>query len=279
MKPRMHTDKHGCGVDVRRRRSGLLGPVRKIVALSIFCASAMGYASAAEIRCLFPLAFKSSLGEVVPQFEKSTGNTVAIDYATIGALTARLKTGEIADVAIVSGEQFAELQQEGKLVANTRIDVAKLGDGAFVRRGLPKPDISSVEAFKRTLLAAKAITYIDPAAGAPSAIYMARLMERLGIGDQMNAKTRLATGSGKALFDIVVNGDAEIGFIQITELLAEPTVELLGPLPAAVQDYTKSAAGLVAAGKQPDAGKALITFITSPATLAVMKQRGFEPLK
>jgi molybdate transport system substrate-binding protein len=244
--------------------------VRKIMILGVLCASAAGYASAAEIKCLFPLAFRSSLSEA--------GDTVAIDYATIGALTARLKKGEIADVAILSAEQFTELQQEGKLVANTRTHVAKLGDGAFVRRGAPKPDISSVEAFKRTLLASKAIAYIDPAAGAPSGIYMARLMERLGIGDQMNAKTRLATGSGKVLFDIVANGDADIGFIQITELLAEPTVEFLGPLPTAIQDYTKYAAGLVAAGQQPDAGKALITFITSPATLAVMKTRGFEPL-
>jgi molybdate transport system substrate-binding protein len=224
------------------------------------------------------LAFRSSLGEVVPQFEKSTGDTVAIDYATIGALTDRLKKGESADVAIVSGEQFDELQRQGKLVATTRTDVAKLGDGAFVRRGAPKPDISSVEAFTRTLLAVRAITYIDPAAGAPSGIYMARLMDRLGIAGQMMPKTRLATGGGKALFDIVVNGDAEIGFIQITELLAEPRVELLGPLPAGIQDYTKYVAGLVASSKQPDAAKALITFITSPPALAVMRMRGFEPL-
>jgi molybdate transport system substrate-binding protein len=278
MKPQMIPDETRCDRDARWWRSGLLSRIREIIALSIVCASMTGYASATEIKCLFPLAFKSSLGDVVPQFEKSTGNTVTIDYATIGALTARLKKSEIADVAIVSGEQFAELQQNGKLVAGSRVEVAKLGDGAFVRRGAPKPDISSVEAFKRTLLASKAIAYINPAAGAPSGIYMARLMERLGIADHMNAKTKLATGSGKALFDIVVNGDAEIGFIQITELLAEPKVELLGPLPAAVQDYTKYAAGLVATGKEPDAAKALITFITSPSTLAVMKMRGFEPL-
>jgi molybdate transport system substrate-binding protein len=105
---------------------------------------------------------------------------------------------------------------------------------------------------------------------------MAKLMEHLGIAAQMTPKTKLITGS--TLFDVIVNGDADIGFIQITELLAEPRVELLGPLPTAIQDYTKYAAGVVAAGKQPDAGKALITFITSPSALAVMKMRGFEPL-
>jgi molybdate transport system substrate-binding protein len=254
-----------------------LNPASKFIAVAALCASVVcSHARAAEIRCLFPLAIRSSLAELVPQFEKSTGNTVTIDYATIGALTARLKNGESADVAIVSDRQFDELQQEGKLLAGIRIDVAKLGNGAFVRKGAAKPDISSVEAFTHTLLEAKSIAYIDPAAGAPSGIYMAKLMDRLGIAGQMTLKTKLS--SAKSLFDVVVNGDAEIGFIQITELLAEPRVELLGPLPLAVQDYTRYAAGLVAVSKQPDAGKALIAFITSPSAIAMMKLRGFEPL-
>ena len=176
----------------------------------------------------------------------------------------------------MSDKQFSELQGLGKIVAGTQVDVAKLGDGAFVRKGEPKPDISSVEAFKQTLLAAKAIAYADPAGGAPSGIYMAKLMDRLGISVQMLPKTKLSTGS--SLFDLVVNGDADIGFIQITELLAEPRVDFLGPLPIAVQDYTNYTAGLVTTGQQREAGKALLAFITSPQALAVMKKRGFEPL-
>jgi molybdate transport system substrate-binding protein len=254
-----------------------MNQVSKLPVLAMFCASmACGHARAAEIKCLFPLAFRSSLSDLIPQFEKSTGNTVTIDYATIGALTERLKKGEIADVAIVSDRQFNELQGQGTLVAGTRINVVKLGDGAFVRRGAPKPDISSVEAFTHALLETKAIAYIDPAAGAPSGIYMAKLMEHLGIAGQMTPKTKLS--SAKSLCDVVVRGNAEIGFIQITELLAEPRVELLGPLPSAIQDYTTYAAGVVAAGKQPGAGQTLIAFITSPSALAVMKARGFEPL-
>ena len=113
-----------------------MNQVSKLTVLAMFCASvACGHARAAEIKCLFPLAFRSSLSELVPQFEKSTGNTVTIDYATIGALTERLKKGEMADVAIVSDQQFNQLQGQGRFVAGTRIDVAKLGDGAFVRRG------------------------------------------------------------------------------------------------------------------------------------------------
>jgi molybdate transport system substrate-binding protein len=254
-----------------------MNQVGKLTVQAMFCAFvACGHARAAEIKCLFPLAFRSSLSELVPQFEKSTGNKVTIDYATIGALTERLKKGEIADVAIVSDQQFNELQGHGSLVANTRTDVAKLGDGAFVRRGAGKPDIGSVEAFTHTLLAARAIAYLDPASGAPSGIYMAKLLDRLGVAGQVAPKTKLTTG--KALFDLVVNGDAEIGFIQITELLAEPRVELLGPLPPAIQDYTKYTAGVVAASNQPGAGRALIAFITTPSALAVMKTRGFEPL-
>jgi molybdate transport system substrate-binding protein len=257
--------------------SGQMNRVIQFIILSAFFVPvAGGYASATEIKCLFPLAFRSSLNELVPEFEKSTGNKVTIDYGTIGALTARLKKDEITDVAIVSDKQFDELQGQQKLVAGTRIDVAKLGDGAFVRRGAPKPDISSVETFKHTLMEAKTIAYLDPAGGAPSGIYMAKLMDRLGISAQMTPKTRLSTGS--LLFDLVINGSADIGFIQITELLAEPRVELLGPLPIAVQDYTNYAAGLVITGQQRDAGKALIAFITSPQALAVMKMRGFEPL-
>ena len=250
--------------------------IRFIVLLALCVFVAGNYASAAEIKCLFPLAFKSSLNELVPQFEKSTGNKVTIDYGTIGALTARLRKGETADVAIVSDKQFNELQAQGRIVADTRIDVVKLGIGVFVRRGAPKPDISSVGAFKNTLLEAKAIAYVDPAAGAPSGIYMAKLIERLGLSAQMTPKTKLTTG--KSLFDVVVSGNAEIGFIQITELLAEPRVEQLGPLPTAVQDYTNYAAGLVTAGQHRDAGKALIAFITSSPAMAVMKTRGFEPL-
>ena len=216
-------------------------------------------------------------GLLVPEFEKSTGHRVVIDYGTIGALTSRLQKDETADVTIVSDKQFGELQRQGKLVAGTEIGVAKLGDGAFVRRGAPKPDVSSVEAFKHTLLQARAIAYLDPAGGAPSGIYMAKLMDRLGISAEMTPKTKLIS-AGSSLFEIVVNGDADIGFIQITELLAEPRVELLGPLPEAVQDYTSYAAGLVTAGQQRDAGKALIAFITSPQGMAVMKSRGFGPL-
>jgi molybdate transport system substrate-binding protein len=261
-----------------KRADGTSKKIRRVceflVLTAIFVSIASGHASAAEIKSLFPLAFKSSLDELLPQFEKSTGNKVTVDYGTIGALTARVEKGEVADVVIVSDKQFNELQQKGKLIADTKVDIAKLGVGAFVSKGAPKQDMSSVEAFKRALMEAKAIAYLDPASGAPSGIYMAKLIERIGIAAQMTLRTRLLTG--KSLFDAVVNGEADIGFIQITELLAEPRVELLAPLPLAIQDYTNYTAGVVTGSQHRDLGGALISFITSPSAKVVMKARGFE---
>lgn len=251
--------------------------MRRLITAAIWLSTAIGTAGAAEIKCLFPLAFRSSLAELVPQFQKSTGDTVSIDYGTIGALTARIKKDDYADVVMVSDSQFSDLQREGKVVPGSGVDVAKLGIGAFVHKGALKPEIDSVDSFTHALLSAKSIAYVDPAAGAPSGIYMARLMERLGIADKMTPKTKLTVGGGTSLFDAVAKGDAEIGFIQMTELLAEPRVELVGPLPSDLQDYTKYVIGLVAKGKQQQAGKTLIKLITSPSALATMKYRGLEP--
>jgi molybdate transport system substrate-binding protein len=144
-----------------------------------------------------------------------------------------------------------------------------------VRAGAPKPDISSVEAFKRTVLAARSIGYNDPAAGAPVSIYLIAVLEQLGIGADVKARTTVFTQRSER-FDAVARGDVELGFNQISEILAAPGVELVGPLPAAIQNYTVLAAGIVAKGQQPDAARAFIRFISSPAAAAIMKAKGFE---
>ncbi len=146
--------------------------MRGLAVVAIWLFIVTGTAGGAEIKCLFPLAFRSSLTELVPQFEKSTGHTVSIDYGTVGALTERIRKDEFADVAMVSDRQFNELQQMGKIVPSSGVDVAKLGIGAFVRKGAQRPDIASVDTFTHTLLSAESIAYVDPAAGAPSGIYM-----------------------------------------------------------------------------------------------------------
>ena len=158
-------------------------------------------------------------------------------------------------------------------MAGDRVIIAKVGVGAFVRKGTAKPDISSADAFKRSMLAARSIAYPDPAGGGASGIYVAGLLERLGIAAEMKPKTKLSTLG--TLYASVASGDVEIGFNQISEILAQPTIELVGPLPSEIQSYTQFVPGIVASSSQPDAGKALVTFLYSAAAKIVLKAKGF----
>jgi molybdate transport system substrate-binding protein len=232
-------------------------------------------ASAAEIKLLSAVALQPGIAGLISDFEKSTGNKLTVAYGTVGALTDRLQKGEPADVAIVSGPQIDDLQKQGKVVAGSRVDIAKVGVGAFGRKGAAKPDIGSADAFKRSLLAARSIAYPDPAGGGASGIYLAGLLDRLGIASEMKPKTKLLPPSA-LLYESVANGEIDIGFNQISEILAQPSVEFLGPLPAAIQNYTLFSAGIGAASSQVDAGKALIAFLISPAAQELLKAKGFE---
>jgi molybdate transport system substrate-binding protein len=153
--------------------------------------------------------------------------------------------------------------------------IAKVGVSAFVKKGAAKQDISSVDAFKRSMLAAKSIIYPDPAGGGASGIYLASLLERLGIADEMKQKTKLSP-SAKVLYASVAGGDVEIGFNQISEVLAQPSVEFAGPLPSEIQNYTRFAPGIVTGSSQTDPASALVTFLSSPAAQTVLKAKGFE---
>jgi molybdate transport system substrate-binding protein len=214
------------------------------------------------------------LGELLPQYEKETGNSVSVTYAPVGALTDRLRKGEGTDVVIVTDKQVSELQSLGKVVAGTRVDVARTGVGAFVRKGAPKPDITSVDAFRRTLLAAPTVTYAAPASGGAAGIYVASLMERMGISDEMKSKTKFDPRGGLLMYELVVKGEAEIGFDQISIIMAQPSVELIGPLPEAIQNYTTFAAGIGARSVQADTAHRLMLFLSSPAAHARMKTGG-----
>ena len=167
------------------------------------------------------------------------------------------------------------LQAQGKVVAADRVIIAKVGVGAFVRKGAAKPDISSVEAFKRSMLAARSIAYPNPAGGGASGIYVASLLERLGIAAEMKPNTKLFPPT-EVLYASVASGEVEIGFNQISEILAQPTVELAGALPSAIQNYTQFAPGIVSGSSQIDATRALVTFLSAPAAQAVLKAKGFE---
>jgi molybdate transport system substrate-binding protein len=190
-------------------------------------------------------------------------------------MAARVQKGERADVIIASGSQIAALEKEGKVISGSRTDLAKTGIGIFVRNGAPKPDITSIDAFKRTMLGAKSIGWNDPAAGAPVSIYMLEAFERLGIAEAMKAKT-VAFKDRADRFGAIARGDVEIGFNQISEIVAAPGVDLVGPLPPAIQNYTLLSAGILTSSGEKDAARALIQFISSANARAMMRSKGFE---
>jgi molybdate transport system substrate-binding protein len=232
-------------------------------------------AQGAELKALFPVTLTYTANQVIPEFEKDTGHKVTITYSTAGVVTTSVRTGVAADVAVTAASQIDSLRNEGKIVPGSSTILAKVGVGVFVPKGHPKPDVSSVEALKASLLSAKSIVYTDPTAGGPVGIYVAKLLDQLGIGEQMKPKTRVTQG-GEANHTLAVNGDAELGFNMINEILADARVDLAGPLPPPVQNYTVFAAGLISLSTQQEAGRTLIHFLSSPSTVAVMRMRGFE---
>jgi molybdate transport system substrate-binding protein len=246
------------------------------IAISCAVLLAVTSAGAAEIKVLGGSAVIPAMEVLIPQFERITGHKVSADFdGAIGATTKRIQGGEAADVVIVSTQQIESLERAGRVTTGTRADLARLGVGLFVRKGAPKPDISSVEAFKRTLLAAKSIGYNDPAAGAPVGIYLIGAFERLGIAGAMTPKTVVFKQRSER-FAPVARGEVEIGFNQISEILVVPDVELLGPLPPEIQNYTHFTAAVVSGSRNPDVAQRFVTHISSPAAKAVMKAKGFE---
>jgi molybdate transport system substrate-binding protein len=231
-------------------------------------------APAAEIKLLTTGAMKEVVLAVVQDFEKRTGHKVTVDNDTAGRLSRRIRDGETFDVAVNTPAAIDELIRLGKIAAGSRINLARVGVGVAVKQGAPLPDISTLDAFKRTLIAARAVAHGDPAAGGSSGIYVAAMLTRIGVADAIKARTILVPGGLVA--ERVLNGEAEIGLHQISEILAVKGVTLVGPLPAEIQNYTTYAVGLATAAKDPIASKALINALAGPAVEALLKGRGME---
>jgi molybdate transport system substrate-binding protein len=231
-------------------------------------------AAAAEVKVLTTGAFKQVVVALVPEFEKATGHKIVVDNGTVGQLIKRVDGGEAFDVLVLNPRGIENYIKTGKIVAGTGARVAKVGVGVMVKAGAPKPDVSSVEAFKQALLKAKTVGYIDPASGGSSGIYVAGLLEKLGIAEQIKPKAKLKRGGHVA--DLVVSGEAEIGIHQISEIVSEKGVTLVGPLPAEIQNYTTYVVGLSAAAKDAEAAKAFIKVLTGPSAPAVLKSKGME---
>jgi molybdate transport system substrate-binding protein len=231
---------------------------------------------AAEVKVLTAGAFKQVLLAVVPAFEKQSGDKVTVENDTVGALMKRIAAGDAFDVVIVSPGAIDQLVREGKVAADSKTELARVGVGVVVREGAPRPDISSVDAFKRALLAAKSVAYIDPAAGGSSGIFVDHLLDKLGIAAEVKPKAKLIQGG--AVADHIADGEAELGVHQISEILPVKGVALVGPLPPEIQNYTVYAAGVSANVRDSAAARALIKLLSGPEGAAVLKARGMEPV-
>ncbi|MGA2993886.1 molybdate ABC transporter substrate-binding protein [Bradyrhizobium sp.] len=254
----------------------------KIALAGLAAIAATCSADAAEIKVLASGSLKGALSRLAPDFQKSSGNTATIEYGPAGAITSRIQKDDAADVVIVSRSQIEKLASNGKVLPGSLVNVAGIALGVAVRKGAPKPDISSVEAFKRTLLAARSIGYRDPATGSTSGTYAASLIERLGLAEDLKPKLRLDRTEGDApenVFRTVASGEIEMQIGQITEIVIAPGVELAGPLPAEIQNTTVMAAGIIATSKAPEVARAFISFISSPSAAAVLKATGFVAVK
>jgi molybdate transport system substrate-binding protein len=239
--------------------------------LAIVAAFAADVAARAdEIKVLCTIGVKPALPDVIAEFERTTGHKVSIAWGNAATLKTRYLEGEPADVAVLTAAAIDDLAKAGK-VAGSRVDLARSGVGLAVKAGAPKPDISSPDALKRTLLAAKSVGYSTQGA---SGMHFARVIERLGIADAVKAKHKDTSG---AVGELIASGEAEIGVQQIPELAAVPGVEVIGPLPGDLQVITVFSAALDAKAKDNEAAKAFVKFISAPSAAAAFKAKGLDP--
>jgi molybdate transport system substrate-binding protein len=230
-------------------------------------------AQAAEIKVLSSNAVKSLLEELAPQIEKATNNKIAFTFDTAAALKGQIEKGAAFDLAVLTDAGIDDLIKQGKISGATRTALARSGAGVAIKKGAPKPDIRTTEAFKRTLLAAKSIGFVEQGA---TGIYLKGLFQRLGIADELKPKLKMLPaelGAGGA----VAKGEVEIGLTQIAEILPYAGAELLGPLPAEIQLNTDFASGVATGAKEAAGANALIKFLATPAAVAVIKAKGLVP--
>jgi molybdate transport system substrate-binding protein len=213
------------------------------------------------------------LKEIGPQFERTSGYKLDVVTGIAATLADRIIDGESFDVFIGPPAQMKRVVQHKKIIAETRTAIAHSGIGVGVRAGAPKPDITSVDAFKQTLLKAKSIGYLKQEG--TSGAYLHGLFERLGIADA--TKSKIVRPETDVVSELVAKGEIELGMVVITQIMTTPGVDLVGPLPREVQSYVRWSGGVSANSAAPHAAKELIRFLTGPAALPVLKAQGMEP--
>jgi molybdate transport system substrate-binding protein len=250
--------------------------VATAVALLLYTFVSADQTSAAELKILSPGATEGALSELLPQFEKSSSHKIAIAYGPAGALAARVRKGEAADVVISSEPEAESLRKGGQTVEGSQTVVAKVGIGVFVRKGDPKPDISTADAFLRALSNAKLIAYADPKLGGSASILVDELLKSLDVTGSIGSRTRMVPPA-KPLVDLVAAGGVDFGFQPVSQIFLDPRIEYVGPLPAPHQHYTQYVASLVSTSKNAEPYKELVAFLSSPAAATIWRSKGFEP--
>jgi molybdate transport system substrate-binding protein len=246
--------------------------VTRALAIALFLGATTAHA--AEVKLIASAAVRGAVIDLIPAFEKENGHKISTTWAGTEAITKRISGGEVVDVVLIAAPNIDKLIAEGKLVAGSRADVAKSGIGVAVRAGSPAPDISSREAVKNAVLAAKSVAY----SSGPSGFYLADLFKKMGIADQIKDKVK-QTPSGMQVGEVVARGEADLGFQQVSELLHLKGIQYLGPLPADIQHVTVFSAGLHISAPSPDPAKALVRYLTAPEAAASIKQGGMEPAR
>ena len=236
-----------------------------------------GATQAAEINAFISTALKTVTDELLPPFERANGHTIRATYAPSGALIPRFDGGEPVDIFLTDSAAIDTLIKHGKVVA-PRVDLARTGIGIAVRKGAPKPDVSTPEALKRALLAAKTVGHAAPSGGSITAAHIQAIFQRLGIASQVTPKVKLAAGGPNGRVSVLIStGEAEIGLQQVSELMSNPGIEVIGMLPAELQQITIYSAGVTTSAREAEAAKALINALTAPSTAPIYKIKGLDP--
>jgi molybdate transport system substrate-binding protein len=249
----------------------------RTLAILIALLAATAAARAAEINAFVSTAIKTVTDELLPPFERANGHTIRASYAPSGALIPRFERGEPVDVFLTDRTALDALIRQGKIVGG-RTDLARTGIGIAVRKGAPRPDVSSAQALRRALLAAKTVGYAAPSGGSITAAHVMGVFERLGIAAEVAPKARLAAGGPNGRVSVLVSsGQAEIGFQQVSELMSNPEVDVIGMLPAELQQITIYSAGVTTSAREPEAARALIRALTAPSAAPVYNAKGLDP--
>jgi molybdate transport system substrate-binding protein len=248
--------------------------ILKIVLGVLLLASSVG--EAAELKVLVAFGMQSVVENLAPKFERATGHKLLVEFATGGGTVKRAQQGDAIDVVIAPREGIAGLVKSAKVAPDDVTALASTGISVAVRKGASKPDISTPDKLKQALLATKSITYLNPADGAASGIHFAKVLERLGIADEMKSKTVYAPKTG-AVGVFVANGEAEIGVVQYQLMFRQPGIDILGPLPGDLQAITVFSAAIIGSAREPATAKALVTFMRSAEGVAAIKADGMDP--